>query len=431
MARIDDDGAVQYVPLTASAAKPTTSALELLKQAEARQAELDALAAKAKADSTKTIKELQALEDTPTIDPLRNKGVKPEAPAGYVYQWIGGTDTGSWKLYKASTGTTSVTTSGSGGGGGGVDQTTLSLIKSLQDQIANLTNQQTAAANIAAANAVKAAETQRKSIIATLTDRFAKYGLSSLANKVRELAIDGATEATITLALQETPEYQQRFAANAERLKKNLQVLSPAEYLNLEDSYRQVLRAYGLKQFDTDEYVRQFISNDMSAAELSDRVVTAVQRVQNADPATARTLRDYYGISNTDLVGYVLDPNQQLQKIQRQVAAAEIGAAARVQGLEAGVSVAEQLAAQGITQAQAQKGYATIADILPTAEKLSQIYGGTMSAYGQTEAEQEVFNSLADAQKKREKLTARELAAFSGQSGLSRTALTQSTQGAF
>ena len=145
-------------------------------------------------------------------------------------------------------------------------------INSKQSQIANLTNQQTAAANIAAANAAAAAESQRRSIIAILTDRFNKYGLGSLVAKIRELAIDGATEATITLALQETPEYQQRFAANAERLKKNLQVLSPVEYINLEDSYRQVLRAYGLIQFDTDDYVRQFVANDMSAAELSDRI---------------------------------------------------------------------------------------------------------------------------------------------------------------
>lgn len=413
------------------------SAVELLKQAEARQKELDVLADTAKNTADTAIAELKRLEETGG-DPLRNPSVEPEAPKGYVYKWIGSTKGGSWKLYKTSTPSAGGGTGGSmsggnvgGGTSGGTDAATLSLIKSLQDQIANLTNQQTAAANIAAANAAAATENQRRSIIAVLTDRFNKYGLGSLANKVRELAIDGATEATITLALQETPEYQQRFAANAERLKKNLAVLSPAEYINLEDSYRQVLRAYGLKQFDTDEYVRQFISNDMSAAELSDRVVTAVQRVQNADPATARTLRDYYGINNADLVAYVLDPNQQLQKIQRQVAAAEIGAAARVQGLEAGVTVAEQLAAQGVTQAQAQKGYATIADILPTAEKLSQIYGNTMAGYGQAEAEQEVFNSLAEAQKKREKLTARELAAFSGQSGLSRVALTQGTQGQF
>ena len=88
-------------------------------------------------------------------------------------------------------------------------------------------------------------QTQRDSVISSLTDRFNKYGLTSLANKIRQLAVDGATEATITLQLQETPEYQQRFAANADRLKKGLSVLTPAEYINVEDSYRQVLRAYG------------------------------------------------------------------------------------------------------------------------------------------------------------------------------------------
>lgn len=273
--------------------------------------------------------------------------------------------------------------------------------------------------------------TGRASTIATLMDRFNKYGLGSLANKIQELAIDGATESTITLQLQETEEYQKRFSANAARIKQGLQVLNPAEYLSLEDGYRQVLRAYGLKSFDTDAYVQQFIANDVSAAELSNRVVTAVQRVQNADPAVQQQLRDYYGIGQQDLVAYVLDPQQQFQKIERQVASAEIGVAAGRQGLKPGVAVAEQLAAQGISQAEAQRGYATIADILPTAEKLSSIYGTTLDAYGQSEGEQEVFNQLASAQRKREKLTAREVAAFSGASGTNRTSLTTSNVGQF
>lgn len=451
-----------------------------------------------------------AAEERAASDPMLNFAVRPDAPPAdsnyiYYYSWVGGTGSGSWKLYRApntennqmsygarsvggetqatpqsavganalavqpkpirdkdgnitgwttegaesiegagttsTTATTTTTTTTTNASTTSTTATTTkpnvttdpnaALIASLQSQIASLQSQNTAAANIAAANAAKETESKRQSIIATLTDRFNKYGLSSLVNKIRELAVDGATEATITLALQETPEYQQRFAANAERLKKNLQVLTPAEYLNLEDGYRQVLRAYGLKQFDTDEYVRQFISNDVSAAELSDRVVTAVQRVQNADPAVGKQLRDYYGIGNADLVAYVLDPNQQLPKIQRQVAAAEIGAAAAVQGITAGVSVAEQLASQGVTQAEARKGYATIADILPTAEKLSAIYGGVEAGYGLGEAEQEVFNSLAEAQRKRERLTSREIAAFSGRSGIARTGLTQTTQGQF
>ena len=287
------------------------------------------------------------------------------------------------------------------------------------------------AAKLAADQALEQKMAERVERSKILADRFTKYNLASLAPKIKELAINGANEATIMLELQETEEYQQRFKANQERIKKGLAVLNPAEYLNVEDGYRQVLRAYGLRQFDTDDYVSKFIANDVSPTEFSNRVVTAVQRVQNADPAISKQLRDYYGIGQQDLVAYALDPEQQFQKIERQVAAAEVGAAAARQGLTAGVSVAEQLAAQGVSQAEAQKGYATIADILPTAEKLSSIYGGTMDTYGQSEAEQEVFNSLASAQRKRQKLTAREVAAFSGASGRNQTSLTSPRVGQY
>jgi murein DD-endopeptidase MepM/ murein hydrolase activator NlpD len=295
---------------------------------------------------------------------------------------------------------------------------------------ATTANAAATAAATAAAEAEKIAA-QRESIGKIVADRFAQYGLSSLGNKILEFARLGYTEATITLELQKTDEYKARFSANTERQKKGLSVLSPAEYLSVEDGYRQTLRAYGLNQFDNDTYVKQFIANDMSPSELSSRVVTAVQRVQNADPLISRTLRDYYGISNIDMVAYVLDPNNQLPKIQRQVAAAEIGSAARLQGLEAGVSVSEQLASQGITQAEAQKGYATIADILPTSEKLSSIYGTQLPGYGQAEAEQEVFNTLASAQRKRRALSEAETGQFSTKSGLSRTSLTNRTGGQY
>jgi hypothetical protein len=272
---------------------------------------------------------------------------------------------------------------------------------------------------------------QRQSIMDVLTDRFTRYKLTGLIPTIKRLAQEGATESTITLALQDTEDYKRRFRANEERMKKNLSVLTPAEYLNIEDSYRQTLRAYGLTQFDTDDYVSQFIANDMSPAELSNRVATAVQRVKNADPAVSNMLKNYYGIGQNDLVAYVLDPNQQFQKIERQVAASEIGAAAGRQGLNVGVPVAEQLAAQGITQAEAQRGYATIADILPTAEKLSDIYGSTLDRYGLAEGEQEVFNQLASAQRKRQRLASRELAEFSGQAGVGRGSLGTATGGQY
>lgn len=271
----------------------------------------------------------------------------------------------------------------------------------------------------------------RQSAFDLLKAEFDALGLGALVEPLRSLIQKNVSPSEFAVELRQTEAYKQRFIANEARAKKGLRVLSPGEYIRVEDAYRQTLRDYGLKQFDNDQYVQQFIANDVSAAELSDRVAMAVQRVQNADPAIARTLKDYYGIGQTDLVAYVLDPEQQINMIKRQIAAAEIGTAARVQGIESGVGVAEQLAAQGITQAQAQKGYATIADLLPAAEKLSQIYGATMEGYGLAEAEQEVFNQLASAQRRRERLAGREIAAFSGTSGVARTGLQSQTRGRF
>lgn len=286
----------------------------------------------------------------------------------------------------------------------------------------------TTVANTAAPGVMTAGQQDIYSIV---VDRLNRYNLGSLAPLIKKLAIEGATEATIMLRLQEEPLYQERFKANQSRITKGLKALTPSEYLTLEDDYRQVLRAYGLTQFDNDSYVSQFLANDISVSELSNRVVAAVQRVRNADPAISSMLKSYYGISNNDLVAYVLDPNQQFQKIERQIAASEIGVAAGRQGINIGVPVAEQLAAQGISQAEAQRGYATIADILPTAKKLSDIYGNVLEGYDLAEAEQEVFNQLASAQRKRRALTEREVAAFSGTSGLGRTSLTQQSGGQF
>ena len=315
-----------------------------------------------------------------------------------------------------------------------LDASTKAFVESLQKQINDLTKQvgTTSAANTIATEQATLAERQRKeNALTSLSARFSQYGLQSLVPKIRELVINGSTESTIAFELQETEEYKKRFKANTERLKKGLAVLDAGTYIGMEDSYRQALRAYGLKQFDTDEYVSQFIANDISANELSNRIVTAVQRVQNADPAITSQLRQFYNIGQNDLVAYVLDPEQQFQKIERQVQAAEIGVAAARQGIQTGSAVAEQLAAQGVTQAEAQKGYATIADILPDAKRLSDIYGSTLEGYDLGQAEQEVFNQLASAQRKRQKLTQREIAAFGGSSGTNKTSLTTSSVGQF
>lgn len=271
----------------------------------------------------------------------------------------------------------------------------------------------------------------RQSAYDSLLVEFNKYGLGSLVSDIKGLIEKDVPPTQFIIELRNTKAYQERFKANAERLKKGLSALNEATYINNEDAYRNTLRTYGLTQFDNDEYVSQFIANDIRPEELTERVSLAVNRVKMADPAITRTLKDYYGLQDADMVASILDPKTQLPRIQRQIAASEIGVAAGRQGFNIGPTIAEQLAAQGVTQAGAQKGYGTIAEILPTAEKLSDIYGKDLERYGLAEAEQEVFNELASAQRKRKRLVEREIAGFSGQSGVARGSLGTATGGQY
>lgn len=255
---------------------------------------------------------------------------------------------------------------------------------------------------------------------------FASYGLGALVEPLRGLVQNGISGEEFTLRLRETDAYKKRFAANAERIAKGLTALSEGEYLAKEDAYQNIMRNYDLPasyyakdSLGTQAGFQKLLANDVSAVELEDRIMQAKDRVLNANPEVAQALKAFYpGITDGDVLGYVLDPKNALKEIQRKVAAAEIGGAALAQGLTAGVSRSEELAGLGVTKAAAQAGYADVAQMAPRGSELAAIYGE--SPYGQTQAEAEVFNTAgaADAAKRRKKLAALETASFSGASGV-------------
>jgi hypothetical protein len=273
----------------------------------------------------------------------------------------------------------------------------------------------------------------RQSAYDLLLNEFNKYGLGSLVEPLKGLIQSNISPSQFALELQNTDAYKQRFSANQDRISKGLRALSPAEYIGLEDQYQNIMRNYGLPanyyakdSMGTQSGFNQLLGNDVSAAELEDRVMTAQSRVVNANPETMQALKQFYpGITNGDILAYSLDPTKALTDIKRKVTAAEIGGAALGQGLSTSQTSAEGLAAAGVTKAQAQQGYSNIAEFLPTGEKLSQIY--QESPYTQTQAEQEIFN-LADsaaAAKKRKRLSQLETGTFGGSSGTSGGALSR------
>ena len=299
-------------------------------------------------------------------------------------------------------------------------------IQQLLDAIASQKLQAEELAKQQAAAQAAVSQAERVSAFNILKDEFTKFGLGSLVDGIKNLLVDGTPASEFALKLRETPEYKARFAANDARIAAGLSALSPAEYVAMEDQYQNIMRNYGLPStyYTKDTTGKQagfekFLANDVSASELEDRIATAQQRVVNSNPEVLQALKQFYpDISNADILAYALDPQNALTNIKRKVTAAEIGGAAIAQGLQAQGGTAESLAGQGITKAQAQQGYTDIANILPRASQLSEIYG--QGPYTQQTAEAEVFNTggAAQAAAKRKKLTSLETAAFSGQSGV-------------
>jgi hypothetical protein len=266
---------------------------------------------------------------------------------------------------------------------------------------------------------------ERRSAYDLLLSEFKQYGLDALVTPLKSLIEEGVSPSEFTLRLRETDAYKKRFAANAQRVAKGLRALSEAEYIGTEDQYQDVMRRYGMPEsyytkgeLGIQSGFEKFLAGDVSAVELEDRIQTAQNRVVNSNPEVAKALKEFYpGISNGDILAYVLDPTNAIEQIKRKVTAAEIGGAAIQSGLKTGMTRAEELAAAGITKQQAQQGFQTVAEVAPRGSQLAEIYG--QSPYTQTTAEQEVFGlaGATEAAKQRKKLTSLETAAFSGTAG--------------
>jgi hypothetical protein len=253
---------------------------------------------------------------------------------------------------------------------------------------------------------------------------FKTYGLDTLAPKIFDYVKNGYSADTISILLQDTPEYKQRFAGNELRTKAGLPVLSAGEYLATEASYRQIMQAAGMPigYYDQPGDFNQWIAKNVSPSEIQDRVDLASQATALA-PASYREALKQMGISGPELTAYFLNPTKALPFLQKTAATAAVGAEAIQQGLTFDQSYSEQLALRGVTTAQAQQGYQQVAGELGSMTDLGKIYG---TEWGQRQSEEAVFGTNAETVNTKAGLLAREKGSFSGASGAARGGLAQS-----
>lgn len=243
------------------------------------------------------------------------------------------------------------------------------------------------------------------------------YGLNQLSAFVNQMVFEENIVDTNILVgrIRQTNEYRTRFAGNEARRQAGLNVLSENEYIQLENVYRQTLRSAGMPQefYSSPETFSRLIGGDVSVQEFAQRINQGYEAVKNADPQVVEEMRRLYGVNDSQLAAYFLDPQKATPILLRQARAAEIAA----QGtLQAGFGVtqqqAEELAVAGVTGEQARQSFQTLA----TAQELFQPLAGQTEEPALSQAEQvgAVFGTSAAAQQRLRKKQAERQAAFAG-----------------
>jgi len=146
-----------------------------------------------------------------------------------------------------------------------------------------------------------------------------------------------------------------------EALAKKGRAISEAAYIDFERTAAGMERQYGLPSGMLMGNVTTLLENEVSAAELNDRVLLAAASAYQAPQEVRDTFKEYYNIDSGGLTAYFLDPEIATPLLQKQYGAAVIGSEASRQSVQIESGLAEQLVNMGISQEQARSGFGEVA----------------------------------------------------------------------
>lgn len=255
------------------------------------------------------------------------------------------------------------------------------------------------------------------------------------------VANKGYTDTAIRLAMQDTPEYKERFAG-IEMYRKNFAEdiaagrkaapLTPADYIKAEKDYQEILNRYGLQPLATRGTYAKLIGGDVSAAEVTDRIVNVYDKIRNADDVLKEQIRTFFPMYNESDFAYAMltgtSPEDMANVLKNKLSGAEISSEAARAGVGIGYERAMELQSLGVSRSLARAGYSNIATQQRRLGMLGSIYETDITDL-QTELEAEQFQGLASQRRKR--LQERETAEFSAKAGTSQVSLAQQAGGSF
>ncbi len=260
-------------------------------------------------------------------------------------------------------------------------------------------------------------------------EQFKQYGMGDVGTAALEAIQGSHNEVEAVTAIRNSDAYKTRVAGNIARVQSGKGALSEGEYLSMENSYRQSMRAAGLPKgfYDQPNDLAKFIAGDVSVAEVAQRAKTAMDLVNTKDPETLKAFKDFYGVDKGHLAAYYLDSNRAMPLLEKAAEAAKIGAEAIRNGIATSGKFAESLVDKGVTQGQARQAYDDTAVDRSTLAKLASIDNTKVGLNDVVEAKLGLDSGM---ESKLRQMSGRERSRFGGRSG-GTAALGTSTSGSF
>ena len=228
-------------------------------------------------------------------NPMFDKSVEPVAPAGFRFTWIGGTDTGQWKLYqnKGAAGLVSGAGSGLGGAatGGGTDTGTATGTPSTSvDVLKALLKSQGFSSNII--------DSSTSYLNSLLKENIDYDNAIAIFLNTKEYTLKNGTKLT-------SPFYSEYGYLNEGLVNPK----DAGELFNAVEGYKGIKQKYGLSdKYISQESLKNYVKNNVTVLDLDERANTARLAAIQADPAkTDALIKLGYIASKEGLQDFYLD----------------------------------------------------------------------------------------------------------------------------
>ena len=230
---------------------------------------------------------------------------------------------------------------------------------------------------------------------------------------------------SLNLALQEARNnpvlkpFTDRFKgvyALQDRLAKGEAIVVPtiAEFFKTESAMGDVLRASGLGDLATQDFLGNVIGLGKSLTEVTNLIDTTFKTIDNAPAALKADLQTYFpGVDRTSIAKALLTGKEGWAELDRKVRGIQVLSAAKTQGVTVDLAQATNVADMGYDYSGALTGFQQVKE-LERGQMLGKISGVN---FGQEQAVGAVFQKNAQALADIEKIKNIEMGKFSGSAG--------------